>query len=448
MRPPDSNSPLTHTRSGKRPWGSLVVVGHSGAYRTISPWLNYRPVDQVILIDGLYAREEAFRFWLNRARGHAVNRLILVADGLKVPKEGRKMPAVKKLHQESGDNSKPQFIFGHSFQAVGLLVKGPLGQVLSVPLASRIHEGLVFSNRDRRTLLDKLVALFCSIADVLEAPALLVADAYYASQKVMRPLLEQGHHLVTRAKISTVAYHPARRPKKPKRGRPRIYGMKVRLRNLWSRRDRFTSAASPVYGETGVQLSYYQVDLLWRPIGRLVRFVFIDHPTRGRIILMTTDTSLDALEVIAIYGYRFKIEVGFKQALRTVGTYAYHFWMMAMDPIPRRSGNQYLHMKAKTYRESVRRKMDAYHRYVQLGCIAQGLLQNLSLNFRKQVWRHFRSWMRTMKPTKPPSEAVVAQALRSSLPEFLTRAPDTHDLKKFVGENADFDRCGELLLAG
>ena len=64
------------------------------------------------------------------------DRPVLVADGLKVPKEGRKMPAVKKLHQESQDNSKPEFIFGHSFQAVSLLVRGPLGQVFSVPLAS------------------------------------------------------------------------------------------------------------------------------------------------------------------------------------------------------------------------------------------------------------------------------------------------------------------------
>ena len=32
-------------------------------------------------------------------------RLLLVGDGLKVPKEGRKMPAVKKLHQESSAHS-------------------------------------------------------------------------------------------------------------------------------------------------------------------------------------------------------------------------------------------------------------------------------------------------------------------------------------------------------
>ena len=42
--------------------------------------------------------------------------------------------------------------------------QGVGGDVAAVPLVSRIHEGLVFSNRDTRTLLDKLSALLCSIA--------------------------------------------------------------------------------------------------------------------------------------------------------------------------------------------------------------------------------------------------------------------------------------------
>ena len=68
-------------------------------------------------------------------------RVVMIGDGLKVGKEGKKMPAVKKLHQSSANNSKAPYIFGHSFQALGLLTCGPLGQLLCVPLISRIHEG-------------------------------------------------------------------------------------------------------------------------------------------------------------------------------------------------------------------------------------------------------------------------------------------------------------------
>lgn len=375
-------------------------------------------------------------------------RVVVIADGLKVPKEGRKMPAVKKLHQESANNSKPPFIAGHSCQALALLVLGPLGGHFAVPLISRIHEGLVFSNRDHRSLLDKLVALLVPVARWLESPVVLVADAYYASRKIAEPLLDQGHHLVTRARSNTVAYQPAPRPGRPRRGRPRLYGAKLRLKDLWNDRDRFRSAPSPIGGEDRVRIRYRCENLLWRPVGRLVRFVWIDHPLRGRLLLMTTDLALEPLQVFLLYSYRFRIEVSFKQALHTVGTYAYHFWMMDMTPRRRGAGDQHMHRTSDDYRRLVRRKMDAYHRSIQLGCIAQGLLLHLAINRRKDVWRHFRSWMRTMNPGAPPSEAVVAEALRGALPDFLLRAPNTHVLKKFVLDNADPQRRAALQWTG
>ena len=61
------------------------------------------------------------------------------------------MRAVKLLHQESDSNTKPQYIMGHSLQAVSVLVQ-VAESVFAVPLATRIHEGLVQSNRDTRTL--------------------------------------------------------------------------------------------------------------------------------------------------------------------------------------------------------------------------------------------------------------------------------------------------------
>ena len=45
-------------------------------------------------------------------------RLVTVVDGLKAPKSGKKMPGVKLLHQESDSNTKPEYIMGHSLQAV------------------------------------------------------------------------------------------------------------------------------------------------------------------------------------------------------------------------------------------------------------------------------------------------------------------------------------------
>ena len=372
-------------------------------------------------------------------------RIVLVADGIKVAKTGRKMPAVKKLHQESDNNSKPTFIFGHSCQAVGLVVRAA-SSFLAVPLSCRIHEGVVFSNRDKRSLLDKLVLLVMSLG--IDTPFILVADSYYAAANIIRPLLKSGQHLVAAVRSNAVAYEPVAPSGAPRRGRPRIYGRKIKLKTLFDDEASFVSAPSPVYGEKDVTLRYRVIDLVWRPVGRLVRFVLVIHPSRGRHILLATDLTLGGLQIIELYGVRFKIEVSFKQAIYTLGTYAYHFWMRSMTPRSRRSGNQHLHLKPAAYRENVRRKIAAYHAHIQIGIIAQGLLQALALCRAPTVWQRFGSWLRTIRPGIAPSEFVVAIALRHSLPAFLADSPAEHILAKFIRDRIDLERHeGALLLA-
>jgi hypothetical protein len=134
-------------------------------------------------------------------------RRVLVGDGIKAPKRGKKMPGVKLLRQQSECNNKAEYITGHSIQAVCVLVQ-VLNSVLAVPLGMRIHEGLLWSNRDRRTLLDKMLSLINILA--VSEPFYFVGDAYYAAGKMAEGLLENGNHLITRVKSNAVAYEPRR----------------------------------------------------------------------------------------------------------------------------------------------------------------------------------------------------------------------------------------------
>jgi hypothetical protein len=254
-------------------------------------------------------------------------------------------------------------------------------------------------------------------------------------------LLVQGNHLVTAVKSNAVAWTPYV-PKEGKkgRGRPPTYGEKVHLRSLLKESLMTEEAPSPVYGEKDVMIRYAVHDLLWRPLALLVRFVMVIHPTRGRFILLSTDTSLPAIEIIRLYGWRFKIEFTFKQAVHVFGAFYYHFWMKAMKPLKRRNGNQYLHRETAEYRKAVKRKLHAYHVFVQAAIIAQGLTQYLAACQPEQVWRSFGSWLRTIRPGLAPSELVVSTALRQCLPEFLLDRTQEPILAKFILERQSPDR--------
>jgi DDE superfamily endonuclease len=354
-------------------------------------------------------------------------RLVLVGDGIKTAKRGRKMPAVKLLHQQS--DSKPQYTMGHSLQVVSVLVQAA-SSVFAVPLAMRIHEGLVWSNRDRRTLLDKMLLLLGALA--IPSPYYFVADAYYAAGKIVTAMLRNGHHLISRARSNATAYAAASRSGPRRRGRPRLYGKKIKLKTLFKDTAAFQEAPSPVYGEKKVSIRYRVCDLMWRPARRQVRFVLVAHPIRGCLILMCTDISLDGIEIIRLYGLRFKIEHSFKQAKHVIGSFSYHFWMADMKPLRWRNGNQHLHRETLEYRERIKRKMHAYHTFLQAGVVCQGLLQYLSATLPDLVWNSFGSWLRTVRTGIPPSEWVVASALRQSLPQFLLTAAQKNPLMKFI----------------
>ncbi len=59
----------------KLPKGPVILVGHSGAYRTLAGWLTEPRVKQVLLVDGMYGNEKEFEAWLDAGDGH---QLVLV----------------------------------------------------------------------------------------------------------------------------------------------------------------------------------------------------------------------------------------------------------------------------------------------------------------------------------------------------------------------------------
>ena len=61
------------------PDGPVVVMGHSGAFRTIMQWVDHRLVDQIILLDAMYSGESAFDEYIGTGKRADEHKLIVVA---------------------------------------------------------------------------------------------------------------------------------------------------------------------------------------------------------------------------------------------------------------------------------------------------------------------------------------------------------------------------------
>jgi hypothetical protein len=361
---------------------------------------------------------------------------VYVGDGIKVSKEGRKMPGVKGLHQESADVSKPEWIRGHYFSALGQLL-GAERALFAVPLILKLHDGIhPVDEASAGTLVDKMADL--CLAYMVKG-SYVILDAYYASVKVLGPLRTAGCHVISRARITTVATAAfSRCPNPSGPGRPRRWGSDIALKALFEPKQHCEQAQVWLYGKC--ETVYYQCfQFYWDSPEDLVLFVLTQLPNGNRIILISTDTGLTGVQVIEAYGWRFKIEVTFRTLIQVLSGFAYRFWVQSMETAARWPQDLYLADYPQAFQVKVARKVEAFERFINLNAIAMGILQVLALELPHQVWQHFPGWFRTVPQHGYPSEQMVRRAIQAQDQQTknLMRSNAGQLLAKFLADKLD-----------
>lgn len=111
-------------------------------------------------------------------------RAVFLGDHTYVPKDGRRMPGVVTLRQNSETQSKPSYFRGHCWGAIGVLI-GSVAAPFCLPILMSIHQGHIHigeadkKKKDRQTLGTRIVQMAIDIAARNNLPAFLVLDAYY-----------------------------------------------------------------------------------------------------------------------------------------------------------------------------------------------------------------------------------------------------------------------------
>ena len=351
------------------------------------------------------------------------DRVLAIVDGTKVAKRGCKIPGIIGLRDTTNDC----WMRGHHFEQLCLVVRST-ANLFPVPLVSTLLTGF----DDGKSLAER-----CSNF-ILRYPqlkgCLIVGDAWYSKSKIIIELARSGMiAMVTRLANNVVAYEPfVQNPfELPRRGRKRKYGKKIKLKDLFES----PMETWKILDNSGQEMEVrgWCQDLLWKPLKMMVRFVGVEHPEKGQIILLSSDSSIKPTEIAQAYVYRFWIEVGFHTAKSLLGSFSYRFWVKAMKRLCSFPKESKIEDLPANIAKKINQKIQTIELFITCAGIAQGLLVYLSIQHADTVAKQARFWLRT-KRGGVAGERIAAAYVKLSLRNLMKATPKANPLEKFLSE--------------
>lgn len=368
-----------------------------------------------------YAIEELYDEWIRIAANNSEllyvgGRVLLLGDHIKVSKEGRRMPDIQLLHQESENSGKGEFIAGHNYGHVSAVITN--GKVSrSLPLITELQKSPPKDEISKKpvgdTLVVQMIHLTEKVAASLEKPVIVALDSYFSkssafktTEKINTETDRKIVSIVTRGKTNTVAFTIPQVSEAKKGGRPKKYGDKIVLNTLFADEAKFTETSLILYGKK-TKIHYLLLDFLWKPAKKLIRFVLVESE-RGKIILMSDDLSLTPEEIITAYAARYKIETSFGEQKNDMGCFSYHFWTTSLPK--RRKWDKNNQKPITESQANIEKAKEATRGFVCLSTIATGIMTLVAFSHSQEIWRRYPGWIRTLRSTIP-SIAIVKETL-------------------------------------
>lgn len=254
--------------------------------------------------------------------------VVVALDDTVVKKWGRKFFGLGLYRDPTDKNpgAHKRRVWGHCWVVIALLWEYQVGRWVGFPLAAllfvpltRCPPGWPFQTK---------IELAAGLLRRLRWPAtrlIVVVDNLYAKAQLASLVLNPSQRclVVSRLRSNAALYLPPPLPVKPRRGRPRVRGLKVTASQLYRRRSQRRSLTVRIYGKQVTLLAYIGVVIPSRRLGNepIVVVIFPQRSGLKMNIFFATDPAMAPERLLGLYAARFKIEDIFDE-LKTTGGFA------------------------------------------------------------------------------------------------------------------------------
>jgi len=274
------------------------------------------------------------RVWKMIPEPETNKRLIVALDDYINPKTGQKIFGCAKVFDHAAKQNQSQYPWAQNIVAIGLL-KVIKGRWACLPMSKRYYflEKDIKSNkptyRGRAVAFQKKHSLAVDMlsdvaAQFQKSNILVVADSWFGNDGLWKPLrkkLGERAHMLSRLRANNNLFRlPDTSAEKKGAGRPRKYGCKLGTASSLASvyKEQACEYTVNLYGRERTVLACDQVVMV-KTLKCPIRVVWVYRRTQW-VALFSTDLSLSVAEIIEYYGARWKIEAGFKELKRDIGS--------------------------------------------------------------------------------------------------------------------------------
>jgi hypothetical protein len=316
---------------GRSRWRfSLILLGmvFARGRRTVTSWLRFAGIstdfaDYYYFLQplGRKSKQLAHRlFMMILMRLETGPRVLLAVDDSPTKRYGPKVQGAGIHHNPTPGPADQQFLYGHIWVTIALVLRHPLWQTIGLPLLGLLYvrakdiakipakHGWEF--RTKLELAVQSLRPFVELAIAAGKAVWVVADGAYAKCPFLKPLRRMGVTVVSRLRKDAALRTVPKESKTRQRGRPRKYGaQRIHLARRAAHPLGWEQVECCVYGKPATK-TIKTFLATYPPAGGVIRVVIVKEED-GYQYFFCTDPNATPREIVEAFADRAAIEQDF-----------------------------------------------------------------------------------------------------------------------------------------